>query len=1219
MAVLLLVPVHLDALVLRGGESIVESMADFTRMQFADGSRDVNPDTACVSEELLSAPFQNRNLTLKPGTHLHWSLPDVLTRGQHMDGKTTYPPVPDRWLITRTGDGQTKQWVVESDYLFPPGIAPDQPDANGCVPWDSVSFPFQDAKHPQPFRYLGRTLTLEQWLKLDKDSPPPEYLRDSSQPLTVPGYGEPAFAAFYPNCHSVFGFHDDDTAPSDGRQYQYEVLGWYSGGDVIGWLDKTLRRLGVISPNTANMQISEREVSSAIVAEKDRPTALDLDFSKLDDGFKWIVSDVSIKPSESSDKPYPLQIACYARLTVSGQSSDQVKKVTSIAVGNTGLEALSAYLAATIDNDHKSIIEDQLEALHLSSRLEHQQLDIGYKFQEARHERSFVGTSGGSMWTIRQKGQDDQSADKADKSANARDAAARAQITLPVELADRLNELNRLQQESNRAIAELESLRRLLFGDWYKYMLCAYPPEDSRDDYPDIDEVKNFLDTQDIPAIKAQVQLCTTNKNALDSKVAEIKVGLPNSYILMETTAPPYWRPREPVVLITGDLAQPTNRHGQDGRLRDDGLLECHLMQDVDLNADAKAGFKRVRRELDSPSQKSGIGFSTSNGRPWNPILLEWEVELLPAELSGNLASDSRSYSPDFISGNYALPDSKCDLQTLGKSTVRGANIYSGRSILSPHATDLLQAQLEDFFTKAYAAEPNAKETELDKIVAALRASHGTKNSQDPIWSALQAYDKLKDLNCLSQCLGGFNDALLMHKLTMQLNVGDPLAFDDYARFAAEVKTAVGQSIISAPQPLSDFNPIRSGEMKLLQLRLVDTFGQINDIALDNIVASDTLAVGSRSNSIALPPRIVQPARLNFRWLAADDDHQEMNDHPATTPVCGWVLPNNLDGNLMIYDGGGAALGSIDQTATWRAPPGSDVAPPIKNSHLQNFVTYLTTNNKGDSLLSDFLSAIDNALENIDPEGFAQHEARGLLMGRPMALVRAAIDLEIEGLPAVHQGWHVFRQDLNRTTRQTDSFTRVRFPVRVGEYKQFNDGLVGYWIESGNGYQGDLFYTPGSNAGVQNAKIKTHSKDPLDLWVALDDAPVHLSMLVDPRGQIHATTGILPTQAVQIPPDQFAVALKKIEITFLSTPILTDSGKINPTDRGQVNLPLPAEPGFAWSWVEKYPGDIGWMEASEIGRANPQAAFAAPQEIREGWLKLRPVAEQTQNPRETKS
>ena len=34
-----------------------------------------------------------------------------------------------------------------------------------------------------------------------------------------------------------------------------------------------------------------------------------------------------------------------------------------------------------------------------------------------------------------------------------------------------------------------------------------------------------------------------------------------------------------------------------------------------------------------------------------------------------------------------------------------------------------------------------------------------------------------------------------------------------------------------------------------------------------------------------------------------------MNAHPAATPICGWLLPNNLDNSLMVYANTGQALG----------------------------------------------------------------------------------------------------------------------------------------------------------------------------------------------------------------------------------------------------------------------------------------------------------------------
>ena len=162
------------------------------------------------------------------------------------------------------------------------------------------------------------------------------------------------------------------------------------------------------------------------------------------------------------------------------------------------------------------------------------------------------------------------------------------------------------------------------------------------------------------------------------------------------------------------------------------------------------------------------------------------------------------------------------------------------------------------------------------------------------------------------------------------------------------------------------------------------------------------------------------------------------------------------------------------------------------------------------------------------------------------------------------------------------------FPIRLGDYQQLNDGLVGYWKEKGTEYEGGIFYAPQSDP-ITDGYIKTHADNPAPLQQTLADPPWLVSMLIDPRGTIHATSGIMPVKEINIPPDQYAAALQAIEVFFLSTPIVTDVGKIN--------LPLPVEAGYQWSWAST-------TETTQIGKINVEATFAAPQEIREGWLKL---------------
>jgi hypothetical protein len=1209
MSSALLVPVHLDALYLEGDRLVVEAMADFSRLPYFDGQRDVNSNIANISEEIVSQPLQNQNLYLKAGIHLHWALPDALTKGiqvrdENQQTRTVFPPVPNRWLVTRSSANQPKmQWVVESDYFYPEGQGSEA---------GSIAYPIHlQSNQSQPFRYLGRKVPLDTWRETetkDKDL----------LPLTAVGYGEPTFAAFYPNCHSVFGFHD---AAEMSSGLQYDIIGWYSKNQWDSLQEDFLEDLRTV----LQQQGHATPISNQILIEEE---------------FKW-----KVKLQDKQSYPEPSNFFFYSRLnfTRAGTVNLDRQAPVEVSVGNTGTEALSAYLGQQIGgNSYKSIIEDQLEALNLSSRLEHRQLDMTAKFKEVRHEKGFNAIAAGTMWTIRSA-----SVDRA--TADAQKAHTQAQFVLPDQIADLLNALNLKQKEYDCALHEIESMRRQIFADWYKYMLSAYPPEGRQDQYPDIDEVKYYIEGKGgILTLQEKLietgnlvltrdQSGITKADALNSssmsvafQLAKAIQDLLNSlqkmqrespvnmhYSLHQTSCPRYWQPKEPVLLITGDAVKPTPRHGQDG------CLECQILENGTYPIIDKSTAVRAAQAAQA-AQAMNIASRNWDKQPWNPFLLEWEVEVFPRREGSNHITSNGNYDTEFITSNYILKEDNPDLSVRpGREAIgQGANVYSGRSILTPHAGIKLKEQLSVYLRKQILPQyyegkkiPTDEQCDsyLNTNIQSIKTWYETTNASsldmpgkkanDPIYTAIQAYQRLLTLNGLSQSLGGFNEALLMHKQTLQLPIAEPLAFAEYQPFAEAVREMVQQSIRSAPEPLNDFNPIRSGAMKILRLRLVDTFGQVKELEVSNIITTEQMMTRGGSGWVNLPPRLVQPARLNFRWLSASRGELEMNSHPARTPICGWILPNNLDHSLAIYDDQGKALGLINQRARWESAPGIDreiSAADIPNPYLQRVVNYIVQ--KGQDFLSKFISALDSGLEHIEPENFAHHQGVALLMGRPIAVVRASLNLELQGLPAINQDWNVFADDLRRDTRKTDGFEQVKIPVRLGESNQFNDGLLGYWLE-GKDSLGDVVYASQSDSNID---------------LTLKDEAKTFTMLIDPRGKVHATCGILPTKAIDIPPAQYQQALEKIEITFLSTPILTHltdlhepSGSANSSNQNQkMKLPLPSEAGYEWSWLEKEKS--GWVEVppQNIAQTNPNAVFSGKQVVREGWLKLSPAKNQ---------
>ena len=123
----LLVPIHLDALVMSADQMAIEAMADFTRLPYTNGKRDFNAGTANISEEILSPPFGNYNLPLRAGVHLHWSLPEALAKIpstksvlNNITAENGCVKAPNRWLISKyEGTTVVNQVIVESDYLHP--------------------------------------------------------------------------------------------------------------------------------------------------------------------------------------------------------------------------------------------------------------------------------------------------------------------------------------------------------------------------------------------------------------------------------------------------------------------------------------------------------------------------------------------------------------------------------------------------------------------------------------------------------------------------------------------------------------------------------------------------------------------------------------------------------------------------------------------------------------------------------------------------------------------------------------------------------------------------------------------------------------------------------------------------------------------------------------------------------------------------------------------
>ena len=113
---------------------------------------------------------------------------------------------------------------------------------------------------------------------------------------------------------------------------------------------------------------------------------------------------------------------------------------------------------------------------------------------------------------------------------------------------------------------------------------------------------------------------------------------------------------------------------------------------------------------------------------------------------------------------------------------------------------------------------------------------------------------------------------------------------------------------------------------------------------------------------------------------------------------------------------------------------------------------------------------------------------------------------------------------------------------------------------------------------------------------AHDAAPVVVTMLIDPRCAVHATTGILPVKTLAVPGDVTTRGMAALDYTFLTGPLIVPPDEVSgPTAGGggalAVDRPRP---------LDEWPPPDG-----PLAPLDPTVIPLVPrQRIVDGWLKL---------------
>jgi hypothetical protein len=355
-------------------------------------------------------------------------------------------------------------------------------------------------------------------------------------------------------------------------------------------------------------------------------------------------------------------------------------------------------------------------------------------------------------------------------------------------------------------------------------------------------------------------------------------------------------------------------------------------------------------------------------------------------------------------------------------------------------------------------------------------------------------------------------------------------------------------------------------------------------------------------------------------------------------PVAGFLLPDHIDEALEVFDTAGAPLGQlfhepISGGVTWEIAPGREGPPdagPLfglaQNQQLLGLFSAavvakdaetrggLAARPDDESALSALLRAIDTTLWTVDTFAVLGATHIAGLVGRPIAVVRATLRLDILN----DIGELSFTNPAQQAEREA-AFAALAdraFPVRLGEITRDDDGLLGFFVDddfSRFRIVDKVVRDQAPDAGRGRGQLGILGSAPPDLTVRPITHPyivsedeilvrpgqvVRLTLLMHPGGRCHLTSGLLPRKSLQLSRDWIHDALAAIAPSARIGPVLIDTDK--------VRLPLIASFGAEQLWTRR-DSNFTWKNDPILAATQTALLPENPATVEEGYVRIAPV------------
>lgn len=1028
---------------------------------------DIEPRYPTLSKapngEKLEPDFLSIKEGEKRGIHLHWILPEQYTHGEQIKehGDLIYPMVPNRWFITRIAivyeQGKPpinlrKTWMMESDYL-----SDDIED-----PKNMTMIHYNDAN--TPYRFMGHT---EEYRGIITSKQ--EHIKD----FTAVTNGYPYFTAYYPQCRNVFGFYDSvkDIKLKSGEDYvdiTYIVCGWKE------------------TPSQECMEITHGAINSLL----------------------W----------KGGEAVYENSVPFH-------------KNRMHIAVGRTSNEAMAAMAGEYAE---KQELEDMMHSLLLGELHMWNELDGQREALQKMHQDGFESIAANSEMELKLK--------------------ERQRNTLQNELLKKVEQCyqNR-QQEVEVAAGKQQAI--------YEYWRSLNSNKETRQQNEDatstaIDQLIMELQNSTIRITDIDMQI--------EHYKAELQKTLQDGEELLELSGQQYWKPSEIVFLLEGADQNSIYKKIEKYQAMDDGKIGKAVGHRsgneviTSISAQLSKRFKETthtftkdelhkwfaRAKVPLPNIvealiKEGILLSESCVRymmiqymneqaitleaasildvcslyfesiqiavneklpnpmvnrrwvpSWNPLFMEWECTFYP---------DTKLSCEQYQTSNWTLNNLEFEYSD-SSFPYQHAYVYKGRSILTPHVSDVMTERFKDFHEQEF-----------------------------PL-----LYDHLNAMKILSQCLSGLNDAMMGKN---RKHIVLPWQDKNCALYA-KVKHCIKDAAIFTKYK-EDYPSflIRSGVCKLDALHLIDTLGRRYTYDIGDIITPKHLQTkaGLSNAMFLLPPRFMHPTRLYtaWEWLPVSNTKDELSY------VYGWLWANIAESCLHIYDGSGVYKGSFQiiytalnhasYTISFQNPPGKcckqkDIFADT-NEELRCFVLDFEEACKQDPcVLFDILQMISKSMWNIHSGNMQKNSDIFAYLGHPLALAGMHIKLDAKQMNDVP------------SNQPTCNIMKTMINIRIGEYEKQKDGVIGFYqqkkkylcsdIKTEKRYQ-QMNYKKlhaCGNTGITN----NYMDNARAISLALETSEYQLTLLVSPYGKITFTSGILPVKEIKLSEELVETALRNI-------------------------------------------------------------------------------------------